>query len=292
MTSLRSLSYGGCILSLFLTPLAHAQQTAPVPLPEIRPLMIAVQQHQRALDKVRENYTYTSLQTKQEIDAKGQVKKTETVEFEEFFVNGHQIGRMVKKDGKTLSDHEQQKEADRVARMVEKAERTPSDQPLEGVQISLNHVLDVVDVRNPRRQIFRGRSTIVFDFVGRKDAKSKGLAEDVAKKLQGEVWVDEADLVVAHMEVTLGDNFRVAGGMLVTVEKGANFHFDQAPLNDEIWLPTGGEGSYQARLLLVKGIRQHGVEWDYDYKRFHVEAQQARDAKALVDKSPEQTNLH
>jgi len=292
MTSLRSLSYSGCILTLFLTPFAPAQKTASAPLPEIRPLMIAVQQHQKALDKVRENYTYTSLQTKQDIDSKGQIKKTETVEFEEFFVNGHQIGRMVKKDGNSLSEHDQQKEAERVTKIVEKAERTPSDQPLEGPQISIGRVLDVVDVRNPRRQIYRGRSTIVFDFAGRKDAKTHGIAEDATKKLQGTVWVDEADLVVAHMEVTFQDNFRVAGGILATIEKGSNLYFDQAPLNGEIWLPTGGEGNFQARFLLVKGIRQHGVERDYDYKRFHVETQQARDAKALVEKSPEPTTSH
>ena len=38
------------------------------------------------------------------------------------------------------------------------------------------------------------------------------------------------------------------------------------------------------RLLLVKGIRQHFSERDYDFKRFHVEAQQGKDAKAVQEK--------
>jgi hypothetical protein len=37
------------------------------------------------------------------------VKKTETEEYEEFFVNGHQIGALVKKNGKPLDDQEQQR---------------------------------------------------------------------------------------------------------------------------------------------------------------------------------------
>lgn len=286
MRPLATMSRAGCVLSLFLVPIAQAQKTAERPLPEIRTLMLKVQEHQRALDKVRENYTYTSLQTTQDIDPKGQVKKTEVVESEQFFVNGHQIGRTVKKDGKPLSDHDQQKETERVTKLVQKAEKTPSDQPLQGQQLSVSRILDVVEIRNPRRQLFRGRPTIIFDFAGRKDAKTHGIAEDATKKLRGTVWVDEADLVVAHMEVTFTDNFRVGAGLLATVEKGSNFFFDQAPQNGEIWLPTGGEGTFQARFLLVKGIRQRGVERDYDYKRFRVDAQQSKDVEASAKKKP------
>jgi hypothetical protein len=276
-----------CIFLTLLVPCsARAQQAGEGPLPDIRQLMNEVHDHQHALDKVRENYTYTSLQTTQEIDPKGQVRKTEVSEFEEFFVNGHLIGRKVKKDSQPLSDHDRQKETERVTKLVEKAQNIPSDQPLEGQQISVSRILDLMEVRNPRRQAYRGRPTIVFDFIGKKDVKTHGLAEDISKKIQGTVWVDEADRVVAHLEVAFNDNFRVGGGLVATIEKGSNLHFDQAPVNGEIWLPTGGEGTVQARVLLVKGIRQHGVERDYDYKRFHVEAEQMKDAKAIVEKKP------
>jgi hypothetical protein len=274
----------GFILPLLLAPLPQAQQAASPPLPEIHQLMREVHEHQKALEKVRENYTYCSSQTTQEIDANGQVKKTETYEYEEFFVNGHLIGRMVKKDGNPLDDHDGQKETERVTKLVEKAEKTPSDKPLEGQIVSASHMLEIMDVRNPRRESFRGRPTIVFDFVGRKDAETHGLIEDASKKLRGTIWVDEADRVIAHLEMTFNDNFRVAGGLFASVEKGSNFHLDQAPVNGEIWLPTGGEGTIQARFLLVKGIRQHLTERDYDFKRFSVEAQQSKDAKAVAEK--------
>ena len=56
------------------------QQTAgQAPLPDIRELMREVQEHQKKLDQIRENYTYTSYQVVQDIDANGQVKKTEIV---------------------------------------------------------------------------------------------------------------------------------------------------------------------------------------------------------------------
>jgi hypothetical protein len=286
MGSIRVTRAAAFLLPLLLAAPAPAQPPAQPPLPGIPQLMNEVRDHQKQLDKVRENYTFSSLQTTQEIDAKGQVKKTETQEFEEFFVNGHQIGRMVKKDGQPLNDHDQQKETERVTKWVEKAEKTSSGQTLEGPSINVSHILEIMDVRNPRRELYRGRPAIVFDFVGRKDAKTHGLAEDISKKLQGTIWVDEGDRVVAHLEVSFNDNFRVGGGLVASIQKGSSFHFDQAPVNGEIWLPTGGEGTMQARLLLVKGIREHFAERDYDYKRFRVETQQPRDARAVPAKKP------
>ncbi len=190
-------------------------------LPNIRQLMQEVQAHQRELDKVRESYTYTSMQTVQDIDANGQVKKTQTEEHDDFFVNGHVIERTVKRDGKPLSDHDEQKETERVTKMVEKAEKTPAGQPLEGPTIGVSRLLDIMDVRNERRIVFRGRPAIVFDFVGRKDAKTHGLAEDASKKLQGTVWIDEADRQVAHLEVTFIDNCHVVGGLFANIQKAA-----------------------------------------------------------------------
>jgi hypothetical protein len=238
--------------------------------------------HQKQLEKVRESYTYSSQITVQDIDSNGKVTKTETTENENFFVNGHAIDRLVKKNGKPLSDHDQQKETERVTKQVQKAEKTPPDQPLEGQSISISRVLEIMDVGAPRRENFRNRPTIVFDFVGRKDAKAHGMAEEASKKLKGTIWIDEADREVAHLEVAFDDNFHVAGGLLANIQKGSSFRFDQSPVDGELWLPTGGEGNVQARIVLVKNMRQRFTEHNYDYKRFSVETQQNKDAKVVT----------
>jgi hypothetical protein len=278
------------LLPLIVTP-AQTQQSANPTLPEIHQLMREVHEHQKQFDKVRKNYTYTSLQTTQNIDANGQVKNTEIVENEDFFVNSHLIERAVKKNGQPLDDHERQKEAERVAKLVEKAEKTPPDQPLEGHAINISRVpeiisrvLEIMDVCNPRRETWRGRPTIIFDFVGRKDAKTLGLAEEASTKLQGTLWIDEADSQVVHMEVSFNDNFRIAGGLFASIEKGSNLRFDQALVNAELWFPTGAEANLQAHLLMVKNYRQHLTERDYDFKRFLVEAQQLKDVKAFPER--------
>jgi hypothetical protein len=267
-----------------------AQPLSNAPLPDIRELMRQVVQHQRELEKVRENYTFNSVQSVEDIDASGKVTKTETEEYNDFFVNGHIIERMVKKNGQPLTASEEQKETDRVTKLIGKAEKTPPNQPLEGQEVSVSRLLDIMDVRNPRRAIFRGRPTILFDFVGRKDAKTHGLVEDASKKLEGTIWIDEADREVAHLEVRFDDNFRIAGGLFASVEKGSNFEFDQAPVESAaasgLWLPTGGQANMQARLLLFKNLRQRVTERDFDFQHFGVETQQSKDAKAVQPAKP------
>ncbi len=268
-------------VSIFLTGLIAAQKDAP--LPDAHRLMREVAEHQKQLDKVRESYTYTSLQTTQDLDANGKVIKTKSTENEDFFVNSHAIERVVKKNGQPLSPSEEQKETARVTKLVEKAQKTPPDQPLEGQTVSISHMLEIMDVSAPRRESYRGRPAIVFDFVGRKDAKTHGMVEDASKKLKGTIWIDEADRQVAHLEGTFADNFHVAGGVLANIQKGTTFHFDQAPVADGLWLPTGGEATVQARVLLLKNMRQHFTEKVYGYQRFSVETEQVKDAKVKKD---------
>lgn len=239
---------------------------------DLNAVLRQVQQHQQQVEALRENYTYDCLETTQEIDSSGRVKKTETEQREIFFVHGHLIGEVVQRNGQPLSASDQEKEKERVAALVAKAQTTPAGERLDGPSITVGRVLELMDLRNPRREIFRGRPTIVFDFVGRRDMKTHGIMEDASKKLEGTVWIDAADLQVAHLEVRVADNFRLAGGLLASVQKGSNFYFDQAPVHGGLWLPTGFEANMQARVLLVKSLRERRVQRDYDFRRFGVEA--------------------
>lgn len=283
MHDLSIVRFFAILLSLLPALPAQSQKTTSPPLPDIHQLLKEVVEHQKQLEKVRENYTYSNSVTIQVIDGNGHVNKTETKEYEEFFVNGHRIGRKVKRDGKPLEGEELEKVTEHVAKEVERAQKLPPDQPLYGQSISISRVLEIVDVRNPRCEVYRGRPTIVFDFIGRKDAKTRGFTEDISKKLQGTVWIDEADRQIAHMDVVFNENFHIGGGIVANLEKGSNFSFDQAEVNGEVWLPTGSDTNMTARILLMKNLRQHVTERDYDFKRFHAEAEQGKDAKAVVE---------
>jgi hypothetical protein len=276
----------GFLAAALVAPCAAAAQASNPPLPDIRQMMRELVAHQKQLEKVRENYTYNSVETVQDIDGSGQVKKTETEERNNFFVNSHLIERLVKKDGRPLTGHDEEKEEERVSKLIEKAQKTPPSQFLNDQSVSVSQLLDLMDVRNPRREMYRGRPTFVFDFIGRRNAKTHGLVEDASKKLQGTIWIDEADLQVAHLEVSFNDNFRIAGGLFATVQKGSNLRFDQAPVEGGLWLPTGGEANMQARLLLFKNMRQHLTERDFGFAQFQVQTNQSSQAEVVPASHP------
>ena len=114
-----------------LVPVAKGEHAVEAPLPAIRDLMQQVQEHQKQLDKIRENYTYTSDQMVQDIDANNQVKKTESSEYDDFFVNGHVIERKVKSNDQPLNAHDQQGETERVTKLVKKG-REDTARPATG----------------------------------------------------------------------------------------------------------------------------------------------------------------
>ena len=266
----------GLVISGPHSALAQATKAKPAdaPIPDIPTLMMQVQAHQRELDKIRENYTFREVQQTDDLDSNGQVKKSETEESEIFFVNGHHIERLVKKNGKDLSPDEQKKEQERVEKEVEKATKLDPNKSLHGDEISIGRILAIMKVSNPRRISLNGRDTIAFDFVGDPHAQTHGLAEDASKKMAGTVWVDEKDREVAKLTVHFDENFHIGAGLLANIQAGSSFQFEQAKINNELWLPTGGEAHLQARVLLVKGYRENMRFHDSEFQRFHTEANQ------------------
>src|SRR5580704_18381395 len=75
--------------------------TAQLPAPAA--LLEEVKANQHKLDQIRENYTFHMIRRVDALDKNGAIVTTSTIEREVFFVNGHRIARLVKKDGKDLS---------------------------------------------------------------------------------------------------------------------------------------------------------------------------------------------
>ncbi len=263
-----------CLL-LAMFPAARADNKPTDPgVQDVHALLLEVEAHQKQIEKIREDYTYRELTRIDDLDSDGKVKKTETGEFEVFFANGHPIRRQVKKDGKDLSTDEMKKEQNRVNKEVEDAMKRPPDQPLHGDAISVQRLLEIITIHNPRRMNYKDRATVVFDFVGDPHTKTHGMTEDISKKLSGTVWIDEKDRQVTRMDARIDDTFRMGGGLVASVQKGSSFTFEQGLVNHELWLPTGADIHFSARVLLVKGMKQNVHVVNDQYQKFHADAQQ------------------
>jgi hypothetical protein len=76
---------------------------------------------------------------------------------------------------------------------------------------------------------------------------------------------------VARLEAYFVGDLKIAGGLLANLQKGTSFVFEQAYVNNEVWLPTYEEAHVGVRVLLVKGFKVNAVTRYSDYKKFNVE---------------------
>lgn len=255
-----------------------AQQAKPIP--DAATLLKLVAQHQRSMDRTRENYTWRESIVTQTLDKHGRITKTESKVVDVFFVNTHEIQRLVQKNGRALTPDEQKKEQERVMKEVAKAEKTPPGQFLNKNVVSVTQVLSMMKASHPRREIVDGRSDIVFDFTGDPHARTHGIAEDASKKMSGTLWVDEQDMEVRRLVARFDDNFHLGFG-LFSVGKGSSFTFNQTLVNNELWLPVGAQAHIIAHAFGLIGYRADITITDSGYQRFHVQTEQQPKASVL-----------
>ena len=141
---------------------------------------------------------------------------------------------------------------------------------------SIADVLRASKLVNPRRERFRSRDVIVFDFEPLPGYKPQKNYEKLFGKMAGAIWIDPIDKQVARVEARLVEAYKIGGGVLASLKVGANFTLEQERVNQEIWLPTRAEINLGVRVLLVKGINiNHTITYG-DYKRFSVESEKEK----------------
>src|SRR5271170_393522 len=246
------------------------------PLPDIPALMRSVEANQKAAETIEKDYLYRSVQTAVESDGHGGVKKTETKEYDIFWVEGVPVHRLVRKNGQELSAEEQKKESEQIDKEAAKAREKRAKADARGTEtdprgnelITVSRLLELGSFTNARRVQLGGRDTIAVDFAGDPKARTKTRFEDVIRDLAGTAWVDEQDRMLVKAEGHFLNNFKVGGGLVVNVQKGTSFSMQQQKVNGEVWLPATVAGHGQFRALLFVGFNGSFRAVESDYRKF------------------------
>jgi hypothetical protein len=256
-----------------------------VKLPDLKALFKEIDDNQKAIDKLKENYAGTRTEEETEYEGDGRVKKRELTEYTFFYLNGDEVSTRVKKDGKPLSSEEQKKENEKTQKHIEEVQKRQAKKEAKeekakeegksnekekddpGIEVFLRACQFV----NPRRERFRGQDVLVFDFEPNPEFKPHKLEEKAVQKLAGVVWIDEKAHDVARLEAYFVGDMKIGGGLLANLQRGTSFVFEQAFMNNEVWLPTYFEAHIGARVLLVKGFKINLVTRYSDYRKFNVE---------------------
>ncbi len=228
-----------------------------------------------------EEYTYNVKQTERELNDKGETKKETTRIWEVFLApNGKGIGKLVSVNDAPLATDRATKEEKRVADFLTANEQAgpPTKPGGGGFRIQLgSYGFDLADLLRasefvaPRRERFQARDAVVFDYRPRTDFRTKSKNDEILSKLNGIIWIDPVDKVVMRIEARLDNDFKIGGGLLMTIKPGAGFVFERQRLADGFWVPrtflwnANGKGF----LILSQSVYET-TDW-YNFKRFKTE---------------------
>jgi hypothetical protein len=252
-------------------------------------LLREVSRNQDELERRFTEYSFVQKETSREISNKGEVKKETTKVFEVFpIVNRAPVMKLISENGVPLAGERVTKEQKRVEEEFLKAERD-KDKDAERVQkyraerarkkaarakegedddVDISQFLKVHEFVSPRRERFRDREAVVFDFRVRPGFKSSNREENLISKLVGVVWIDPADKQVMRLEARLAEGFKMAGGLLVNLRPGAAFVMEQTRVAEGLWLPRMAQINLSVKVLLFGGgDYNQAYEWS-DYKHF------------------------
>jgi hypothetical protein len=263
------------------------------PLPDILSLIKEVGQNEDEIERILENYTYTENVTKRSLDSKGQLRETETETHELTFYKGNRIRRLIAKNGKPLTADQEADENKRVEKKIREIEKKEAEKERKKAQASsqedpaeedfdrnrrpsIADVLRASKLVNPRRERYRNRDVIVFDYEPLPGYKPQKDYEKIFGKMAGALWVDVTDKQVARVEARLVEPYKIGGGLVASLKDGGSFVLEQDRVNDEIWLPTRADLNLSIKIFLVKGIDVNVAIAYGSYKRFNVEAEKER----------------
>src|SRR5882672_7048043 len=274
---------------------------------DVAALLRKVSLNQDQLEKRFTEYSFLQKETDREISGKGELKK-ETIKVYEVFpiANREPVMKLISENGVPLAGERAAKEQKRVEEEFAKAERD-KDKDAQRVEkqraerarkkaakakegddddVDISSFLRVCEFVSPRREHFRDREAVVFDFRPRPGFKSSNRQEDLISKLVGVVWIDPADKQVMRLEARLAEGFKMAGGLLVNLRPGAAFVMEQTRMVEGVWLPRMAQINLSVKVLLFGGGDYNQTfEWS-DYKHFSGDV---GDYKLDAPKTPNET---
>lgn len=261
-------------------------------LPDIPTLFNEIRANADKVNAILENYSFTETRIDRDVNSsgdfviKGSEKRLAT------FYKGYRISRLLEKNDKPLSPSDQAKEDREAQKQVAEIEKKIANkekktvsagvggQPKDdGERLTIADALKGSLLVNARRERFKNRDVIVFDYEPNPAFKPQTRNEKLFALCNGAVWVDNATKQVVRLEAVLTQN---AGNFIAKAKRGASFSLENEIINNEIWLPSQADINLQIKILFA-GININNLIKYGDYRRFETEV---KDAKVGEEKKP------
>ena len=227
------------------------------------------------------DYTWIAHSNERQLDAKGAVKSEDRSAWETVIVYGEPHRKMIERHGKPLPESERAKEQQKLDRATEKLANESEDargrrlaqeeKRREKEREFLREVPELYDLRIEKSDRIDGRDVWVIAAEPKPGYRPKRSDARPLMKIHGRIWIDKSEYQWVRIEAETMETISF-GLFLARLNPGAKLVFEQARVNNELWLPKRMVTRGAGRLGLVKKLAiEEEITWS-DYRKFRVES--------------------
>jgi hypothetical protein len=221
--------------------------------------------------KAARNYGFLHREDSRRLDPEGRLKSQDVKVFDVTLLEGSPYRTLVWGDNRPLPPAEERREQEKLARCT--AERRKENTAQRALRLAnyesrpewqreaWRKLPEAFSFRLAAEETWAGRGLYVIVATPRQGYQPKSRTGKGLLHLKGKLWVDKQNyhLVKADMEAI--DTISL-GLVLVRLAKGSRATFEQARVNDEVWMPSQVNAFIAARLGQLKVLH---IEQEISY---------------------------
>jgi hypothetical protein len=230
---------------------------------------------------LRQQYTFIEKTVEKELDTKGKPKKTESTVHDVSILYGHQFRKLIEKNGQPLNAKDQRKETERLEKLTAKwTHETPEERQKRTAQREKNRqkqtaflreIPDAYDLRLLGEEKVDGKDAWVIQAEPHPGYRPKVEEAKYLSKIRGKIWIDKAEYQWVKVDAETIDTISY-GLILFRLYKGSRLQFEQARVNDEIWLPRLEHIQAAGRMALFMKGAFDGTTTFENYRKFQSDS--------------------
>jgi hypothetical protein len=223
------------------------------------------------------DYTWNARDVERHLDANGKVKSEQVSEWETLVLYGEPYRRMLVDKGRNVAAAEQKKLDQYAAKL---ARETPDQRQKRLAKFErerqkdrdfLREIPDLFDFRLEGEATIDGRKVWVISGTPKPGYQPRRRDARPLMKIRGRMWIDQAEYQWVRLEAETTDTISY-GVFLARLNPGAKLVFEQARVNDEVWLPRREWVRGSGRIGLLKKLAmEEEIVWS-NYRKFRAES--------------------
>lgn len=222
------------------------------------------------------DYGYVRRVERKEFSGDGAVKTHQSWVNRRETEEGFMVMRLIERDGQPIPEPERLKNEEILRkRLAELKAMTPEQiQRLRDENLRrsregdewIQEFPEALDYRSAGEAMVDGRPALVLEASPRKGYRPTNLRARIFEKTRGRLWIDKAEAQLVKADAEVFEAVNIGWGLLGRIEKGTRFLLERRQVAPDVWLPSVQTLRFDARVMLVKSVRNEVTTRYSDYR--------------------------